>query len=214
MKKLIYLWMALALLTTSCGDDSTPEASFRSVHLVSDYFLPDTFESATYGKTFDGAYYLYFRVNGERVSSGESSVGVPRHELFDSISNLYHDDHWNGWNDCETFVCAFPVTSISLVADVDYGEDMPAGCNLCDYLKVYVSSWGEFVLNNYPNDMEHLQHVEKLFSDFTEKEKSLWSNGSIEIILPQSVPLMPHNVTFTISFEGGKTLTKMLRVEL
>lgn len=217
-KRNIFVWvaMAMALLITSCGDGEDTLSCYRSSHRVNDYVLPDSIIYLRYEMVDDGSFHVAFSVDGELVSSGEKISSGSRHELFDSISGLYHDDHYKGEISGEESnrVVAFPITTVSIVSDMDYGEQYPAGCNLCDYSIFHGISLGKFVLNGYRFDESDnfLPYINKPYTELTDAEKCLWY-GCIEFELPV-VPTASHNLTVTISFEGGKTLTKMLRVEL
>lgn len=208
--------MAIALLVTSCGKEDDTLLSYRSSHRVNDYVLPDSIICLRWQMVDDGSFHVAFSVDGELVSSGEKISSGPRHELFDSISALYHDDHYRGEISGEESnrVIAFPVNSVLIVSDIDYAEQYPAGCNLCEYSKFYAISWGKFVLNDYQFDESDngVPYIEKPYVELTDAEKCLWL-GCIEFELPV-VPMVSHNLTVTISFEGGRRLTKKLRVEL
>lgn len=215
-KKSIFVWvaMAMALLVTACGEEE--DALFTwSTHAVNDYVLPDSIIYLRWEMEDDGSFYVAFSVDGEWVSSGEV-ISMPRHELFDSISQLYHDDHYNDRVSGEVScgVIAFPVTDVSIVSDMDYGAEYPAGCNLCDYSMFFTSSWGKFVLNDYRFDEgdDDWPYIRKPYAELTYAEKCLWFGG-IQFVMPV-VPTVSHNLTVTISFEGGRTLTKTLHVEL
>lgn len=215
--KHIFVWavMAMALLITACGEKDEDALFCWSTHAVNDYVLPDSIINLRWGTEADGRFYVAFSVDGEWVSSGEI-ISVPRHELFDSISQLYHDDHYNGRvsGELPDGVIAFPVTDVSIVSDMDYGAEYPAGCNLCDYAMFFASSWGKFVMNGYRFDEgdDNLPYIAKPYAELTDAEKCLWFGG-IEFVMPV-VPTSSHNLTVTLSFEGGRILTQTLHVEL
>lgn len=218
MKKLFYLWMAIASIgilpiVSSCEteDGQPPAGIFVSSHYLQDYILPDSMTNLGYDVR-NGEFTVWFRVEGELVSSEEwYSPHVEPHPLYDSLSNRYNDNSWNRETMHHYEVLATPVKSVSFVSDIDYGTEMPAGCNLCDYGNLLVYSLGDFILSGYK--VVYSEKLGKPLKEYTNNEKCLWDRSSIQLVLPV-IPSAPHHVTVTIEFEDGKSLTKTLHVEL
>ena len=200
----------------SCDEEKiccTPDPSWISKQYINCYVSPDTLEPVIQKETNSFCIVLLF--NGELILSGEDlSPFYPRHPLFDSISSLYNDNTWNRESSYNNKAVAYTVNTIQIISDKDFDSSCPAGNNLIEKATVSAESWGDFVLNGYPEGQkDYLRYINKLFSDMSKAERSLWREGC-RIYLPYPEKAGTYKFTITVTFEGGKTLTQTIEAEL
>ncbi|MBR0502495.1 MAG: DUF5034 domain-containing protein [Paludibacteraceae bacterium] len=217
MRKLTISKVLLLIFTTiiiqSCKNQEEPEATWYSNHAIQKYIMPDSITDLTWKFIGEDTILVGFCLNGENVLSGEAPNDAEnKHPMYDYFVKKYHDTSWGGRTFYFACAIAYPIENISIVADKDYDENHYAGDDLNDVLFVGIQSWGEFVLNDYPKNMEHCQYVEKPFKDFSKNEKSLWYGG-IGFRLPKPTLSKDFNLTITITFEEGRTLSTTTHIE-
>ena len=162
-----------------------------------------------------------FCFKGEYVYSGECPTHPhPSHPLYDSLVRMYHDTAWYGKTNYMYPAIAYPVSAISVVSDADFDDAHLAGSELIDVAKIYSESYALFIQNGYNGiySQEHILkpfcEVLKPFSEYEQQEKSLWDEGPVGIHLPLPTLSRTHNLTVTFSFEGWKSVSSTVRVEL
>ena len=214
--------MAIAVIAfASCREDNegekTPEYEWPSKHFNQSYILPDSLIDSSWdylSKTKKDSFLLGFGIGGESIYSGECPTNPrPPHPLYDSLVRMYHDTAWYGTTNYMYPAIAYPVSAISVVSDADFDDEHLAGSELIDIANVNVLSCGDFVLNGYPYDDEHFKSIRQSFSKFTRNERCLWC-GSVGIHLPLPTLSRTHNLTVTFSFEGWKSVSSTVHVEL
>jgi len=215
MKRIVLIILTFfSVFLFSCDEEKiccTPEPSWISKQYISCYVLPDTLEPVIQKETNSFCIALLF--NGELILSGED-LFYTRHPLFDSISSLYNDNTWNRKSNYDNKAVAYTVNSIQIISDKDFDSFCPAGNNLIEKATVSAESWGDFVLNGYPEGQkDYLRYINKLFSDMSKAERSLWREGC-RIYLPYPEQSGTYNFTITVTFEGGKTLRNTIEAEL
>ena len=202
-----------ALLAISCNREEEPEPTWRSNHAIQKYIIPDSIIDVCWKYIGNDSILVGFCLDGEIVLSGDKPNGSGnKHPMYDYFVKKYHDTTWNGKTSNLAYAIAYPVETISIVTDKDYDEDHHAGDDLSDVLFVGIQSWGEFVLNDYPQNMEHCQYVEKPFKDFSKNEKSLWYGG-IGFRLPKPTLTHNFNLTISITFDEGGTISATKHIE-
>ncbi len=209
----VLLLIFTTILAISCNKEEEPESTWRSNHLIQNYILPDSITHLRCEFIGEDTILVGFCLDGENVLSGEAPNDTGnKHPMYDYFVKKYHDTTWP-W-ETYYFACAiaYPVETISIVADKDYDENHHAGDDLSDVLFVGIQSWGEFVLNDYPKNMEHCQYVEKPFKDFSKNEKSLWYGG-IGFYLPKPTLTQNFNLTISITFDEGRTISATKHIE-
>ena len=214
------LMTVVVIVVVSCEEEdegkSTPEYTWTSKHCLQRYILPDSLVDSSWDflPTSKDSFLLGFGIGGESICSGECPNNPQSpHPLYDSLVKMYHDTAWHGTTNYMYPAVAYPVSSISVVSDADFDDTHPAGCELIDIAKVNTISYGNFVLNGYTGK-ESQEDIFKPFSEYTQKERSLWWHGAIAIYLPLPTLSRTHNFTVTFSFEGWKSLSSTVRVEL
>ena len=213
--------MAIAVSAfASCREDNegekTPEYEWPSKHFNQSYILPDSLSNLAWNiVTKDGdSIAMGFRFMGEYVHSGECPTNPHSpHPLYDSLVRMYHDTAWRGTTNYRYPPVAYPVSAISVVSDADFDDAHLAGSELIDIACVDVLSRGDFVLNGYPYDDEHFKSIRQSFSKFTRNERCLWC-GSVGLHLTLPTLSRTHNLTVTFSFEGWKSVSSTVHVEL
>lgn len=217
MKKIVLIiHLIFVVLLFSCNKEeiiSGPPPSWQSKHLICNYLIPDSLELRFYKEPVGFCIVIEFA--GNRVFSGDdASEFYPQDPLFDSISSLYNDNSWNRKSDFSGEAVAYTVNGIQILSDKDFDSSYPAGNNLIEKATVSAESWGDFVLWKYPIGQEPLKNVKKAFKDMTKAERSLWYGDRCEVIFPYPEQSGTYNFTITVTFEGGKTLTKTIEAEL
>lgn len=212
------LFCAILSIPFACGDetDGEPEYFWESQHLHNSYTIPDSLSDMSWHMHPNypkDSFVISFCINGETVYSDECKV-PQKPEVFDSICRLYHDTAWYGKSNAMDPPVAYPVSGISIVSDADFDESHPAGSDLSDIAILLTHSWGDFVLNGYPRGDEQLKKIRKKFSEFTHNEKCLWYDGSFQIYFPLPTLSRTHHLTVTLSFEGGKSISSTIEVNL
>lgn len=211
---------AVAIIAfASCQEEDeggTPEYTWPSKHYLQKYILPDSLTNLSWSivsKTGDSIT-IGFRFEGEFVYSGECPTNLQSpHPLYDSLVRMYHDTAWHGKTNYMYPAVAYPVSAISVVSDADFDDTHLAGSELIDIAKIYSGSYALFVLNGY-NGRYPQEQILKPFCEFTQLEKSLWRPGGIGIYLPLPTLSRTHNFTVTFSFEGWKSVSSTVHVEL
>lgn len=225
MKQIILFILKCATLYTllsisfACGDDNEdgyPPIYWESQHLHNSYTIPDSLSDLNWN--IDPYYHkdsfvIGYCIKGETVYSDECKI-PNKPEVFDSICRLYHDTAWYGKSSETDPPVAYPVSGVSIVSDADFDESHPAGSDLSDITTVCTESWGEFVLNGYPRGDEQLIYLSKKFSEFTHNEKCLWWHGGKSFVIPLPTLSRTHHLTVTLSFEGGKSISSTIEVNL
>ncbi len=209
----IVIIVAMSMIFGSCNKEGRDEPSWESNHFMQRYILPDSITQLTWEFSGEDTILVGFCLDGENVLSGEAPNDAEnKHPMYDYFVKKYHDTTWWGKTYYLGYAIAYPIENISIIADKDYDEAHHAGDDLSDVLFVGIQSWGEFVLNDYPKNMEHCQYVEKPFKDFSKNEKSLWYGG-IGFRLPKPTLSKDFNLTITITFEEGRTLSTTTHIE-
>ena len=217
MKRIVLIILTFfSVFLFSCDEEEIcckTEPSWISKQYISCYVSPDTLESVIQKET--NSFCIVLFLNGERIFSGEDpSPFYPRHPLYDSISSLYNDNTWNRKSSYNNKAVAYTVNTIQIISDKDFDSSCPAGNNLIEKATVSAESWGDFVLNGYPEEQKnYLRYINKLFGDMTKAERSLWREGC-RIYLPYPEKAGTYKFTITVTFEGGKTLTQTIEAEL
>ena len=204
----------------SCQEEDgggTPEYTWPSKHYLQRYILPDSLIDPSWdylSKIKKDSFLLGFGLGGESICSGECPADPqPPHPLYDSLVKMYHDTAWRGKTNYMYPAIAYPVSAISVVSDADFDDAHLAGSELIDIANVDALSRGDFVLNGYPYDDEHFKRISQPFSKFTQNERCLWC-GAVGIHLPLPTLSRTHNFTVTFSFEGWKSVSSTVHVEL
>ena len=213
--------MAIAVIAfASCRENNegekTPEYVWPSKHFNQSYILPDSLSNLSWDMATkdEDSIAMGFRFMGEYVHSGECPTNPHSpHPLYGSLVGMYHDTAWYGTTNYMYPAIAYPVSAISIVSDADFDDEHLAGSELIDIANVNVLSCGDFVLNGYPYDEEHFKSIIQPFSKFTRNERRLWC-GSVGIYLPFPSLSRTHNLTVTFSFEGWKSVSSTVHVEL
>ena len=204
-RKIGFLIGAISLMTGCEKDADVPWV--MSGHYVNRYIVPDSLELSA---ECSSNIIIGTMIGGEYVSWN-------RDARFDSLAVLNRDLGWKYKSSEEIDACAYPVSGVSVVSDADFDERHPAGSELSDIVKVSVGSLGDFVMSGYvdstPNNDRMKWINQKLFSDFSDFERYLWCSG-IGIYLPLPTLSRTHNFTVTFSFEGWKSVSSTVRVEL
>ena len=212
---------------TSCGEEdegkNTPEYTWSSKHYLQSYILPDSMGNLSWNMvTKKGdSIVMGFCFKGEYVYSGECPTHPhPSHPLYDSLVRMYHDTAWHGTTNYRYSAIAYPVSAISVVSDADFDDANLAGSELIDIANIYSESYALFIQNGY-NGIYSQGHilkpfceVLKPFSEYAQQERSLWNEGPVGIYLPSPTLSRTHNFTVTFSFEGWKSVSSTVHVEL
>ena len=205
---------------TSCGEEdegkNTPEYTWPSKHYLQSYILPDSMENLSWNMvTKKGdSIAMGFCFKGEYVYSGECPTHPhPSHPLYDSLVRMYHDTAWYGKTNYMYPAIAYPVSAISVVSDADFDDAHLAGSELIDIANIYSGSYALFVLNGY-NGRYPQEDFLKPFCEYTQQERSLWNGASVGIYFPLPTLSRTHNFTVTFSFEGWKSVSSTVHVEL
>lgn len=213
------LMTVIVIAFASCQEEDegeTPEFEWRSNHMIQSYILPDFLENLSWEILSEDkeSVMLGLSVRGERIYSGENPrVYREPDSLYYSFVEMYHDTAWYGTTNYMCPAVAYPVSEISIISDADYNDTHPAGCELIDIAKVNTVSYGNFVLNGYTGK-ESQEDIFKPFSEYTQKKRSLWWRGAVGIYLPLPTLSRTHNLTVTFSFEGWRSVSSTVRVEL
>ena len=155
-----------------------------------------------------------FRFKGESIYSGECPTNPHSpHPLYDSLTRMYHDTAWRGTTNYRYPPVAYPVSAISVVSDADFDDAHLAGSELIDIANIYSGSYALFVLNGY-NGRYPQEDFLKPFCEYTQQERSLWNGASVGIYFPLPTLSRTHNFTVTFSFEGWKSVSSTVHVEL
>ena len=210
--------IAITVFYSCDGEDEgeTPEFEWRSNHMIQSYILPDSLENLSWKFLSEDkeSVMLGLAIGGDRIYSGENPrVYREPDSLYYSFVEMYHDTAWYGTTNYMCPAVAYPVSEISIISDADYNDTHPAGCELIDIAKVNTVSYGNFVLNGYTGK-ESQEDIFKPFSEYTQKERSLWWRGAVGIYLPLPTLSRIHNFTVTFSFDGWKSVSSTVRVEL
>ena len=208
------------IVFVSCREEdegkNTPEYEWPSKHFNQSYILPDSLSNLSWNivtKAGDSIA-MGFRFEGESVYSGECPTNPHSpHPLYDSLTRMYHDTAWRGTTNYRYPPVAYPVSAISVVSDADFDDAHLAGSELIEIASVNALSRGDFVLNGYPYDDEHFKSIRQPFSKFTHNERCLWC-GAVGIHLPLPTLSRTHNLTVTFSFDGWKSVSSTVHVEL
>ena len=207
----ILLLILTATFAISC--EKQPESTWYSNHMIQKYIIPDSIIDVSWNSLGEDSILVGFLLDGENVLSGEAPNDAEnKHPMYDYFVKKYHDTTWWGKTYYIGYAIAYPVETISIVADEDYDENHHAGDDLSDVLFVGIQSWGDFVLNDYPKNMEHCQYVEKSFADFSKNEKSLWYGG-VGFRLPKPTLTHNFNLTISITFDEGGTISATKHIE-
>ena len=202
--------MALCLSTMGC--DSKKESDTADVmagHAVVKYVVPDTLIlGITTWTDRPSGFVIASEFDGEHVSWEKEG-----NSRFDYFASLNHDEGYDFYATWEMPpACPYPVKCLSVVSDADFDEQHPTGAELCDLADICVYSMGEFVLSGYRGEnVEEL--LFKPFALFSDYERYLWCGG-IGIYLPLPTLSRTHNLTVTFSFEGWKSVSSTVHVEL
>ncbi|MBO7507900.1 MAG: hypothetical protein J6T67_11025 [Paludibacteraceae bacterium] len=214
------LTTVVVIAVVSCGEENegekTPEYEWPSKHMIQSYILPDSLENLSWSflSKDNSSVMLGLAIGGERIYSGENPrVYRKADSLYYSFVEMYHDTAWYGTTNYMCPAVAYPVSEISIISDADYNDTHPAGCELIDIAKVNTVSYGNFVLNGYTGK-ESQEDIFKPFSEYTQKERSLWWRGAVGIYLPLPTLSRIHNFTVTFSFDGWKSVSSTVHVEL
>ena len=215
------------IVFVSCREEDegkqTPEYTWPSKHYLQSYILPDSMENLSWNivtKKGDSIE-MGFCFKGEYVYSGECPTHPQTpHPLYDSLVRMYHDTAWYGKTNYMYPAIAYPVSAISVVSDADFDDTHLAGSELIDVAKIYSESYALFIQNGYNGiySQEHILkpfcEVLKPFSEYEQQEKSLWDEGPVGIHLPLPTLSRTHNLTVTFSFDGWKSVSSTVHVEL
>lgn len=199
----------------SCRDeeDKTPEDSWESKHLISCYTIPDSIEVTFHRQ--DSYFYLAIDMTGKKIISyGINDTLSPTRELFDSLAKANNDTSWYGTSSHIAEALAYPVKTISIISDTDYTTGCTAGTDWVEFGTVCADSWGSFVSNGYPLHDDHVKYIEKKFKDYSLEERSLWYGGGCSINFPYPNTPQTHNLTVSVTFENGLTLSTTKRIDL
>lgn len=195
----------------------TPEYTWPSKHYLQRYILPDSLIDPSWdylSKIKKDSFLLGFGLGGESICSGECPADPqPPHPLYDSLVKMYHDTAWRGKTNYMYPAIAYPVSAISVVSDADFDDAHLAGSELIDIANIYSGSYALFVLNGY-NGRYPQEDFLKPFCEYTQQERSLWNGASVGIYFPLPTLSRTHNFTVTFSFEGWKSVSSTVRVEL
>ncbi|MBO7607195.1 MAG: hypothetical protein J6T28_06230 [Paludibacteraceae bacterium] len=204
----------------SCQEEDgggTPEYTWPSKHYLQRYILPDSLIDPSWdylSKIKKDSFLLGFGLGGESICSGECPADPqPPHPLYDSLVKMYHDTAWRGKTNYMYPAIAYPVSAISVVSDADFDDAHLAGSELIDIANIYSGSYALFVLNGY-NGRYPQEDFLKPFCEYTQQERSLWNGASVGIYLPLPTLSRTHNLTVTFSFEGWKSVSSTVHVEL
>ena len=204
----------------SCQEEDgggTPEYTWPSKHYLQRYILPDSLIDPSWdylSKIKKDSFLLGFGLGGESICSGECPADPqPPHPLYDSLVKMYHDTAWRGKTNYMYPAIAYPVSAISVVSDADFDDAHLAGSELIDIANIYSGSYALFVLNGY-NGRYPQEDFLKPFCEYTQQERSLWNGASVGIYFPLPTLSRTHNFTVTFSFEGWKSVSSMVHVEL
>lgn len=204
----------------SCQEEDgggTPEYTWPSKHYLQRYILPDSLIDPSWdylSKIKKDSFLLGFGLGGESICSGECPADPqPPHPLYDSLVKMYHDTAWRGKTNYMYPAIAYPVSAISVVSDADFDDAHLAGSELIDIANIYSGSYALFVLNGY-NGRYPQEDFLKPFCEYTQQERSLWNGASVGIYFPLPTLSRTHNFTVTFSFEGWKSVSSTVRVEL
>ena len=208
------------IVFVSCREEDegkqTPEYTWPSKHYLQSYILPDSMENLSWNivtKKGDSIE-MGFCFKGEYVYSGECPTHPQTpHPLYDSLVRMYHDTAWYGKTNYMYPAIAYPVSAISVVSDADFDDTHLAGSELIDVAKIYSESYALFVLNGY-NGRYPQEDFLKPFCEYTQQERSLWNGASVGIYFPLPTLSRTHNFTVTFSFEGWKSVSSTVHVEL
>ena len=201
------------ILAISCNREEEPEPSWYSNHAIQKYIIPDSINIICWKFIGNDTILVGFNLDGEIVLSGVEPNGSGKeHPMYNYFVNKYHDTTW--WGKTSDLACAiaYPIENISIITDKDYDENHHAGDDLNDVLVVGIKSWREFVLNDYPKNIEHCQYVYKPFKDFSKNEKSLWYGG-IGFYLPKPTLTQNFNLTITLTFDEGGSISATKHIE-
>ena len=205
LRNFIFLIGAISLLSGCEKESDVPWV--MSGHFVNRYVVPD---SLSFVVRVSSLIDINVNIKGEYVS-------WDRDARFDSLARLNRDLEWRYKSSEEFDACAYPVSGVSVVSDADFDERHPAGSELSDIVKVSAGSLGDFVLSGYvdstPDNVRVKWISQKPFSEFSDFERYLWYGG-IGIYLPLPTLSRTHNLTVTFSFEGWKSVSSTVRVEL
>jgi len=213
MKTLFSLFKTLffvipIVILTGCGKESDT-ADVMAGHAVVKYVVPDTLvlDITTWTDRPSG-FVIASEFDGEHVSWEKEG-----NSRFDYFASLNHDEGYDFYATWEMPpACPYPVKCLSVVSDADFDEQHPTGAELCDLADICVYSMGEFVLSGYRGEnVEEL--LFKPFSLFSDYERYLWCGG-IGIYLPLPTLSRTHNLIVTFSFEGWKSVSSTVHVEL
>ena len=195
----------------------TPEYTWPSKHYLQRYILPDSLIDPSWdylSKIKKDSFLLGFGLGGESICSGECPADPqPPHPLYDSLVKMYHDTAWRGKTNYMYPAIAYPVSAISVVSDADFDDAHLAGSELIDIANIYSGSYALFVLNGY-NGRYPQEDFLKPFCEYTQQERSLWNGASVGIYFPLPTLSRTHNFTVTFSFEGWKSVSSTVHVEL
>ncbi|MBP5480738.1 MAG: hypothetical protein J6Y22_03175 [Paludibacteraceae bacterium] len=204
----------------SCQEEDgggTPEYTWPSKHYLQRYILPDSLIDPSWdylSKIKKDSFLLGFGLGGESICSGECPADPqPPHPLYDSLVKMYHDTAWRGKTNYMYPAIAYPVSAISVVSDADFDDAHLAGSELIDIANIYSGSYALFVLNGY-NGRYPQEDFLKPFCEYTQQERSLWNGASVGIYFPLPTLSRTHNFTVTFSFEGWKSVSSTVHVEL
>ena len=207
LRKFIFFIGAISLLS-GCEKDSD-SLFVKSGHCINTYIVPDSLSLVVRVSSLID---ISAEMGGEHVLWNKNG-----NDRFDSFARLNGDLGWKYDASWETFAYAYPVNGVSVVSDADFDENHPAGSELSDIAMVSAGSLGDFVLSGYvdstPDNVRVKWISQKPFSEFSDFERYLWYGG-IGIYLPLPSLSRTHNLTVTFSFEGWKSVSSTVRVEL
>ncbi len=205
LRKLIFFIGAISFLSGCEKESDVPWV--MSGHYVNRYVVPD---SLSFVVSVSSSIDINVDIIGEYVSWN-------RDARFDSLARLNKDLGWKYKSSEEFDACAYPVSGVSVVSDADFDDRHPAGSELSDIARVSAGSLGDFVLGGYvdstPDNVRVKWISQKPFSEFSDLERYLWYGG-IGICLPLPTLSRTHNLTVTFSFDGWKSVSSTVHVEL
>ena len=238
MKNLFFrVWVACMLVVsvTGCEEENETDegkASVKSKNLVTGYVFP---ESMSLKSEYDSScVLLYVYTDGLVVSRRlrsslefrdlEEEELSRRARLFDSMSVVYKDTAYNGYVPIGNFgycALAYPIDTISIVCDVNYDEDHPAGTDLSDVVYVTNYSFGNNVLSGYEIKLVGVGvGYKKKVSELTPSELTLFGanyfgiNSAGRFTIPQTFNPQDCQLTVTYLFSNGLKLSASTQVKL
>ena len=225
----------LVVSVTGCEEENETDegkASVKSKNLVTGYVFP---ESMSLKSEYDSScVLLYVYTDGLVVSRRlrsslefrdlEEEELSRRARLFDSMSVVYKDTAYNGYVPIGNFgycALAYPIDTISIVCDVNYDEDHPAGTDLSDVVYVTNYSFGNNVLSGYEIKLVGVGvGYKKKVSELTPSELTLFGanyfgiNSAGRFTIPQTFNPQDCQLTVTYLFSNGLKLSASTQVKL